>query len=296
LPNYGVRPRKSIPAAAVGKTIAVGAHVKDSVAGFTTDRGYCGAVFGFVGPEIYITNEATCMRVFRGTTEIASIAGANYGLNQFHHVEVLLFSDAAAGTVTINVDGSEVYAGTSLNTGGQDITAIQFSNCSGYAQNRYYDNIYIASALQGELKMTLYSPSADDTSDFTPSTGADNYAMVDESEPDGDTTYNSSSTLNHQDLFEYEDMSGGDLNATVVAVSIVTIAKKLDAGARSITHISEQDATGYDHTEFALTTDYVEGEGGFTSLAYEVLNTAPDGSAWTPAIFNACLFGYEITT
>lgn len=292
--DEGLRFRKTVPSAAVGKTLAVGFHVKDGGHGFSTSNAYAGAIIGFIGPGIYITNESTCMRVFRGGTQIASITGGQYGLGQYHHFEAILFSDASAGTLTIKVDGKTVYSGTSLNTGGSDITSIQFSSSYGET-SRYYDNIYIADALQGELKMKLFSPSADDSCDFTPSTGSDNYAMVDDTAPDGDTTYNESSTLNHADLFEYEDMAGEELDGSIAAVSIVTIAKKLDAGDRAITHITEQDATGYDHTEFYLTTDYVKGHGAFTSLAYEVLNTAPDGSAWTPAIFNALKLGYEIT-
>ena len=292
--SKGLRFRKNLPSAAIGKTLAVGFHANDGGYGFSTSDNYAGAIIGFGGPEIYITNESTCMRVFRGTTQIASISGGQYGLGQFHHFEAILFSDASAGTLTIKVDGKTIYSGSSLNTGGSDITALQFSNPYGET-SRYYDNIYIADALQGELHMKLYSPAADDSCDFTPSTGSDNYAMVDDTAPDGDTTYNESSTLNHADLFEYEDMAGEELDGSIAAVSIVTIAKKLDAGDRAITHITEQDATGYDHTEFYLTTDYVEGEGAFTSLAYEVLNTAPDSTSWTPAKFNALKIGYEIT-
>jgi len=288
--NYsGARVVDNLPTALVGKTVAVGLRIYSEGYGFYTNNAYAGAIIGFRGPEIYIAN-TNPITIYRGGTLIGT-ASAGIALNTFRHIEVLLFSDGSAGTVTIKVEGTEVYAGTSLNTGGDDITGIQYSSDGKSSTYRRYDDIYYADELQGQLTMTRCSPVSDDSCDFTPSTGSDNYAMVDDTGQDGDSTYNQSSTLNNKDIFNYEDLDNE--NIEIKAISIVTVAKKIDAGDRSITHKAVQDSTEYDQTEFELTDSYKTGVG--VEPYIDVLPTCPDGSSWTPTKFQSIKFGYEIT-
>jgi len=299
--DRGIRILCLLPTTLVGKTVAVGSHYYTQHTGYNTNYYGAGAIFAFHGPDIRIYNDGNRFIIHRGTTYIAqSPEGTGFGVDQWHHVEVLLFSDASAGAVTIKLDGVEVYAGTGLNTGGADITGVRLS--SAYYVNIYaqYDNIYFADELQGILNMVLKRPNGDyDASDFTCSSGTDRYALIDE-DYDGDASYIESSTVGHKAVFDYEDYTG---SGDIVAVQVNTVAKVTDAGSRTIQHLYVQNSTEYlgsgdlDSSAdegFELTSAY-PGQGVTEPPYFEVLNTQPDGTAWNTADFNALKIGVEVT-
>jgi hypothetical protein len=239
----------------------------------------------FRGPDIRISNyDTNGIRVYRGTTLIAT--ASDYMLTTLSHLEVELFSDATAGTVKIKLNGTTILDATGLNTGGADITGISWGCPS---TNIKWDNLYIADALQGELISVLCKPSSDASVQFARSTGADNYALVADTAQDGDSTYVESDTVGHIDLYGYEDVSSG---YSVQAVSLVTVARKDDAGLRTLQPIARQSSTNYDiGNELTLTDSYpaVLGEAQIATIA-----TAPSGASWTTEIFNAIEWGFEV--
>jgi hypothetical protein len=149
--------------------------------------------------------------------------------------------------------------------------------------------MFIADDWQGELRSYLLQPASDVAAGFTPLSGTDNFAMVDDTGQDDDLTYVASSTVDTLDLYGYGNI---DTHTIIKAVSVVTVAKKMDAGARSIQHVARQDATDYPLDEFALATAYPATAG--TAMA-EVLDAAPDASAWTPTILNGISWGFKVS-
>jgi len=288
--NRGVRLLCILPTALVGKTVAAGCYFKASVLGYKLDNYGSGTILGFHGPDIKIMSTSIGgLKIFRGSTELKEIA-AGLVANQWFHIEVCLFSDASAGTIVIKVNGHEICNESGLNTDGQDITGIRLSSPYTKHGNSYYDNIYFADELQGMLQMSLARPNGDyDADDFTCSSGTDRYALIDE-DYDGDASYIESDTVGHQAIFDYEDYAAG---GTVVAVQVNTIAKQTDSG-RSIKHVFVQDSSVYDGDEFALGLDY-PGQGALIPPYFEVLNTLPDGSAWTTSGFNDLKIGVEVS-
>lgn len=265
------------------KTKSAGSHIRGANTLDNTHENY--AIFRFEGPDIRIFNWSDGIRVYRETTLLGTgSAGLTKGL---HHIEAKVFSDASAGTVTVKIDGTTVLDLSGVNTGGSDITTIRW----GATSVLYRDNYYIADDFQGELISVLCKPSSDDSVQFTPSTGSDNYAMIDEVVHDDDTTYVESSTVGHKDIYEYENIPSG---YTVVGISLFTMAKKDDAGARVLQPISVQDTTERDiGSAITLTTGYPATTG---SANRTTLGVAPDGTAWSNSKFNDCKWGFEVAS
>jgi len=264
-----------------GKTRVIGGHIRSSVDNF--------GIMGFYGPEVNIRvdNGATRLAIYRGSTLLDYTPSGTWGATM-HHLEVKVFSDSSVGTVDIKVDGDLVYSGTGLNTGGADITGFYNSPNSPYFT--YYDNLFAADDWVGEMHIVGLSPASDFDCDFTPSTGSDNYAMVDDEASDGDATYNYSDTVDATDLFEYETYSERD---DIVFVGVVTDARKTEAGPRKIKHQFLEESSLYDGEEKTLNTSYF---GTYLNpYLHEILNTTPSGAAWTSAILNDLKIGYKIS-
>jgi len=271
------------------KTIVVGFHIKNVCAHdpSVVDGRY---IVRFNGPDVKIFNSSGGFRLVRSGSAISS-AGLHAWLNTaLHHVEIKFFSSATAGTIDVKVDGLLVWSDSGLNTGGQDITSITFGPASDTYESCYYDNIFISDDWEGELASYLIKPESDDSVQWTPSTGVDNYAMVDDDAQDGDSTYVETTTAGHKDIYEFEDVPG--TVTTINAVSLVLVAKKVDpSGLTQVQMLSVQDSTERNAGDaVTLTNAYPSVP---LDAKYRILTTCPDGTAWTPAKLNAIKWGFE---
>lgn len=263
-----------------GKTKAVGFWCRNAIqSNYSTLTRNC--LIKFIGPGISIWNTSSGFDIRRDTTQIATDTD-KIG-SDFHHIEIKVFSDASAGTVEIKIDGSSVYSGTGLNTGGQDITNIYFGRAGCY-----YSGVFIADDWVGQLRPMLLKPASDDSVQLTPSAGSDNYAMVDENAQDGDTTYVESDTVGHKDLYNFEDLPAG---YTPYVASVVMVARESDAGGKSLKLIAKQDSTEYTLNTVVLPASYPAASG---AGQYATLDTCPDDSALDRTKLNALKFGVEV--
>ena len=114
--------------------------------------------------------------------------------------------------------------------------------------------------------------------------------MVDDDGQDGDSTY-VETIVTGQDLYGYEDEDAG---TEIVAVSLVTVARKTGAGKYPVylQSLTKQGTTEYLKAQRALGTQYPQSVGTGFIDSYP---TAPDGSAWTPTIWNAMQLGFKAT-
>ncbi len=236
--------------------------------------------------SIRVYNNTDGLRVYRDTTLIASTT--DYIISGvLTHVEFKCVVHLTEGYVGIKLDGVLVLEEENLNTLNDDITQIQtgmMHHWSDDAPNRA-DNFFIADDWQGELKSHLILPAADDVVQFTPSAGADNYALLQTN--DGDTSYVSSDVIDEQDLYEF----GPDLAMFEVhAVSIVTVARRDDVGARGLQTVVEYDGIAYDLESFNLPSNYpIVG-----TVQIQCLSEAPNAVAWSPILINAMKAGFKV--
>jgi len=207
----------------------------------------------------------------------------------------VLISDTV-GTVDLQINGVNVLSLTNQDTknGGTNsyINRLMLVGVSG--DNVAFDDIYVANT-QGSINNDFLGPCHVETQfpdvegstiQYTPSTGTDNSATIDEN-PASSADYNSNGTPGNFDLLGFPDLPGTP--SSVFGVQLTTFAAKSDTGTIQYRHRvlnNGQTATGPD---IAPNTTY--------DHKTTMFEADPDGGgAWTVADVNAAEFGYETRT
>lgn len=227
-----------------------------------------------------------------GTGSIAM----NVGVTTYLEFKVLIH--ASAGTIDIRHDGISSLALTGQNTRGtstasyDEVAVGHMVGVGATSRTVDIDDLYIAdgtgsqwNTFKGDVRVDVRRVTANGTNrDFTPSTGSDDYAVVDETLVNGDTDYLESSTVSHKVDMVTEDaaVSGADIHGVIVAA----YARKTDAGAAGHKALVRIGSTDYVGTEVGLTSSY--------SFKLQVWELSPaTGVAWTESEFNGAKFGAQ---
>lgn len=171
---------------------------------------------------------------------------------------------------------------------------------SGNTQNNvFWDDLYVNDAVDatatqlvpnndflGDLRVACPLPTSDgDTTQFTPSTGSNHAALVDESPPNT-TDYNGSGTDGQRDLYNVADLSG--TVAAVLSVRVGLYATKSDAGSAALkTLVKENSVVTAGSSQGIGSTSYLPYWGPFRAVR------PSDGAAWTVSDVNALQIGVE---
>jgi hypothetical protein len=291
-------------AARIANADDITANLTGNPATVITGFAYKGSTTGQLTALVYFRDGATAhvglgidaanrLFVFRGTTATVLGTAANPLLaGSWDYVEFKALVADAGGTAEVRVNGTAVItlSGQDTRNGGTaQVTNVLFAPggtniadiCDWYIADTTgtANNDFI-----GDLRVREQYPNGAGTyTDFTPSAGS-NYQAVDETAQDGDTTYVESSTVGHKDTYAYANLSG---SPTIKGARLLLLAKKDDAGARSIAPTVKSGATEDDGATAALSTSYV-----YYSKIWE---TDPNSAAaWTAANLNAAEFGVEV--
>ncbi len=242
------------------------------------------------------------MVVKRGShsgTELGRSSVIDMPLDVYHYFEFKFTISDTVGTIDIWRDGVNILTDTGLDTrnGGTDqfIDRIDFQGANSFTY--YTDDIYIgnsvgsdfAAPLVGDFTIETLFPTAEGTPiNWTPSTGGDNSALIDEQPGwNDDTDYNSTSTVTDIDDFDYENLA--DNTVDIKGIQVMTRARKTDAGAISFRNRVDSGASIGNGIDQSLSTDW-----GVFSDPYEV--DPQGGGAWTGARIEAAEYGYECRT
>ena len=214
-------------------------------------------------------------------------------LNQWYYVEIKYFANNSTGTVEVKINGvvdMSFGPGDTVLSSDQ-INDIQFGG-SKYTGDHYIDDLYVCDALGGvnddylgDIRVDALLPDgAGASTDWTPSAGA-NYQCVDEVPPNDDTDYVSENTLTDHDTYTFGNspVSAG----TIIGVQQNILARKDDAGARSIKGMIRSGGTDYPQTTHVLGDSYIY----FLDIFEQDPNTA---AAWIIAGINAAEFGQRL--
>lgn len=138
----------------------------------------------------------------------------------------------------------------------------------------------------GDVVVETFFPTSDGHyTQWTPKTGTDHFAMVDETTFDGEATYNYDNTVGHKDSYGI----GSALAATTIyAVQVNLAARKQDSGTRGVKALVRQSATDYLSDEFGLSTDW--------SIFSWLLNKDPTGADWLYTTVNTDEYGVDVST
>ncbi len=234
----------------------------------------------------------------RGTSAantLGTTSGAAVSLDTWAYIELKVTTHATTGSFELRVNGVNVLSGTNVNTkGGSNnyITNAKLELSTGTANSYFFDDLYILDTsgsvnndFLGSRKVVTVFPSAEgDNIDFTPSTGTDNSALVDEN-PANESDYVESGTTGHKDLYQY-----GNLGATggINGVQVTTIAAVSDANPLTLKTLAKSGTTeSADAGQSVSTTTF--------SAFSRILETNPDTSAaWTASEVDGAQFGIEV--
>jgi hypothetical protein len=235
-------------------------------------------------------NDSYGFDVYNGAgTLLGSSADTLIGVNRWYYIEIKAVIHDTTGSVEVHLGESQILNLTSKDTknGSAYVDRIRI-NCVYSNVGTYFDDVYIDDAnFHGDCHVKTFRPDADgNSSDFTRSTGSNDYECVDEQGSNEDTDYIYSDTLNHKSIF---GITTGALG-TVEGVQLNLDCRLDEAGSRKITPICRSNSVDYSGSESDLLG---------ASYIYELQcwDTDPDDSgAWTQTKLEAAEFGLEITT
>lgn len=203
-------------------------------------------------------------------------------------VELKVYVHDSAGTVEVRANGVEVINETGQDTKyGTDYIGRLLWSAEPGVQSVYCDDIYITDGeFLGDCRIRTFFPTSDETySQFTPSEGSDNYAMVDDTNPDDDSTYIESATLNAKDSYGVTPVLPG----VVKALQVTSMTKKTGTSKVITKNLIRSGGSDYNSTEEKS-----------ASASYECLlsihEVDPDDSnPWTLSKVQNAEFGLQIT-
>lgn len=247
-----------------------------------------GATEGF---NLRLTSSGT-LQAYRGNTLLAT-SGVVISEDTWYYIEMKVrVGNAGTGNYEIRVNGTNVLSDADEDTqAGSNDYANRVEFYIRINNNTYIDDTYICDGtgtvnndFLGDSRVETLFPTADGvSSDFTPSTGTDNYAMIDDESGglDGDSTYVESATTNDRDTYSFTNLSTINI---IRGLQFNVVARKTDV-------------TDY-NIELVL-DGFVESPIVVNNTSYntydQMYEENPDTSAaWVDSEINAAEFGYEV--
>lgn len=203
-----------------------------------------------------------------------------------------------AGVIKAWIDGllELDVSGVDTRNGGSGFVNELFWSSSFAGQTARYDDLVIyddqttaTTAPIGDIRVETPLPNANgSSSQLVGSDGnsTDNYLLVDETPPNGDTDYVESSTVGDKDTYNMGALAV--TSGTILAVQARLYARKTDAGARQVTPVYRlSGGTEADGTTQNLASSY-------TSIIDTPQETKPGGGAWSIADVNGMEIGVKV--
>lgn len=226
------------------------------------------------------------LRVTRNGTTLGTGSGV-FALQAgvTYHIEFKLVIDPSAGVVEVRLNEVTV---TGLNLTSQNTRATSNSTADSFVLTNtnggggtitFDDFVMRTDDWSGDVQVRAFLPTGiGATNQWTANGAATTREAVDDTEPNDDTDYASTATVNDLSLFTYDSIP---VTSTILAVIPKPYAKKTDTGTAKIASTVRHSGVNYPGADQAPSN---------SSYAYfpEVLETNPGtASAWTPSDWNA---------
>lgn len=229
------------------------------------------------------------LMVYRGITLIGRTF-RKLKNNVWHYIELKIYVHNTLGTIDIWLDGENIFT-YSGDTQGYDGSMLTRSLVLHTDTNSVYDDVYIATGntwtrTNGAIVETLTPTSDSGIQDWTPSSGSNHYALVDDA-PVNEGDYISSNTVNQQDLWGFSNLSQIDANVYGLQLSVGGHLEK--PGKRTIQMIcASNGSNATSNTNVIDRTTQVD--------QFIVENDPSTNSAWTVNAVNAAEFGIKVVS
>jgi hypothetical protein len=217
--------------------------------------------------------------VVRRDATVLATGATVLALNTWYYLELKTVIHDTTGTYEVHIDGVTEITGTGADTrnggaGTWDRVALISPGVQVGMDDLYVadDSGSVNNNFLGIVKVETLLPQTGNGTNtgFTPSTGSDRGALVDENPPNT-TDYNTGTTAGQKDTYNYPALS---LSGNVLGVQTNLYTIKTDAGARTVAPVVRIGATDYDGTTVSPLTTY--------SYFSELRELNPNsGVAWT---------------
>lgn len=252
-------------------------------------------------PQVMIAYDPSTrfFKAYRGNHSalLGTSTASAYSLQSAHgYVEVRAKINGSTGTIDIWFNGTNLLSLTNQNTqasGNAHATSAGF-NYPNSPGSMAIDDAYAVNMngsgtpeRLGDVRIQARHPSAEGNStQWTPLSGTDNALMVDETDPDDDSTYNSTATATNKDTYVIDDPT--QQVGSVYAVGIMSRARKDDGGTREIANVARVSTNETDGATTAVGTAYQWYE--------DILLTKPGGGTWSISDVNNMEAGVKLVT
>lgn len=215
--------------------------------------------------------------------------------NTWYYIELVVTVHNSTGTVAVFVNGTtsgwiNLTSQDTQETAAAQINAFGFNGITSGGVS--IDDVYCLSGSGGarttrlgDVKAVAVVASSGDGAlgQFTPSSGTDNGAMVDETTPNSDTDYNESTSVANIDTYAFAALGSVGV---IYGLNLHNYVKKTDAGTCDGQGVARIGSTNYLQTQRAVATSY----GYSTDLMEQSPATVAD---WTPAEVDGAEFGVK---
>ncbi len=224
-----------------------------------------------------------------GTSTSLGLATEPLRVGTWNYIDVKVVLHDSTGSIQVRLNGQDIINATNVDTK-QSAGDIKYTSVfiEAFARGAW-DDMYIyddnggTPSLQGSRVVENLLPASDDTNQWTPSTGSDHYALVNDSTIN-DTTYISHDTINEVDDWNYANIT--EIDGGILGLAQWTRVSTNDGGVRTVNSLCESNSTE--------DLDSVAHNEGFETL-YRIIDEDPDTStAWTVGGVNAATFGVEV--
>lgn len=246
----------------------------------------------------------------RDSADILATTATPIVNDTYYFFEFVFTIHGSTGAVELFINGASAASATGIDTDESGLTnwgavslgrVQQYTDTATNAANYLdFDDFYVLddtgtelNARLGDVRVEYIANQTDAVAigtnqGWTPSTGTDHGALVDESTPDDDSTYISATTAGLRDSFNYPaiSISAGTIHAVIVA----PCARKDDSGLKELSTVVRSGGSNYDGTAQSVSTETYK----YYPQIYAV-NPAT-GVAFTVAGVNAAEFGCKVTT
>lgn len=285
---------RTLPGGSIGPNFSVGFAYSQAISGSTT------ALFSLLnGATLQLnlryndTTNPNELLLYMNNTLLGATGVIFTGAGEADFVWIDMFGTLAdsGGHVEVwinNVKKIDFTGDTNNGTATFNTIQLRCPDGGGSANWANFDDLLIlpTNTRIGDSRVD-YEPVSADTADkdWVPSTGTDNYAVLDEN-PINSSDYVTGAVVGDKDIYELTNLAAD--TSTITGVQPIILCDKTDAGAREIRLFSRSNATEDSATILPGTTAAI--------ALGSVMDVDPNtGAAWTFAGYNALKLGLEVT-
>ncbi len=223
---------------------------------------------------------------------VLATSSAALSLNTWYYLEFKMTIASSGGLFELRVNEAvwATYTGNTNNTG---VASANSFKITGRTTGSAFHDVYICDG-NGSLNNTYLGDCRVDTvmpnaagnyAQFTTQGDSHNYINVDETPFDSDSSYNYSATAGNIDSFGCATL--GAISGSILGVQENLLARKDDAGARSMAGLARISATDFVGATMPIGNSYFD----YRQIWEQNPNTS---AAWTTSQINGSEFGYKV--